>query len=501
MPKRAGGPLLLGLSLNKRSKQSLSQQLYNNLRDQILSGVLSPGQRIPSSRTLAKDLQISRTITVNALERLSAEGLLDARTGSGTFVTIHASFSDSGVEHDHSSPEDALSPKVRLSQSFKEVSKLALQQRLPSRAGAFTTGLPAADAFPVDVWRRRLFRQYTNRKEILMGYPNPLGYGPLREAICQHMKINRGVDCHHDDVFVVGGAQEGFRLVFSILLDRGDTVWLENPGTIGARNSLIASGANIIPVAVDRQGLNVEAGLQKAKNFKMVFVTPAHQQPMGVSMSLERRLSLIDAAEQTNGIILEDDYDGEFRYDGHPLPALKSIDQAQRVIYAGSFSKTLMPALRIGFLIVPPFLRDTFSRAIRVYTQGVPPNTQQFLAEALTDGFFSAHIRRMKKIYSERRAILYQSARSELQEMMKVELPPSGLHTVGHIICNVKEQDIATQAAKRGISVTPIERFSLAPTPYRGLVLGFSSARPSELKDGVKVLAAEFDRLRRKRIT
>lgn len=218
-------------------------------------------------------------------------------------------------------------------------------------------------------------------------------------------------------------------------------------------------------------------------------------------MSLERRLSLIDAAEQANGIILEDDYDGEFRYDGHPLPALKSIDQAQRVIYAGSFSKTLMPALRIGFLIVPPFLRDTFSRAIRVYTQGVPPNTQQFLAEALTDGFFSAHIRRMKKIYSERRTILYESAQSELREMMKVELPPSGLHTVGHIICNVKEQDIATQAAKHNISVTPIERFSLAPTPYRGLVLGFSSARPSELRDGVKVLAAEFDKLRRKRIT
>ncbi len=498
MPKRAGGALLLGLSLEKRSGRNLSQQLYTALRDQILAGVLSPGQRIPSSRALAKDLQISRTITVNVLERLTAEGLLEARTGSGTFVTIHAAFSHSGILEKRTSPERVLEPKVGLSRSFKKVSKLALQQHLPSVTGAFTTGLPAADVFPVDVWRRRLFRQYSSRNEILMGYPNPLGYGPLREAIRQHMRTNRGINCNYEDIFVVGGAQEGFRLVFSVLLNRADTVWLENPGTIGARNSLIASEANIIPVPVDKHGLNIEAGLERAKNFKLAFVTPAHQQPMGVSMSLERRLGLIDAAIKANGFILEDDYDGEFRYDGHPLPALKSIDQAQRVIYVGSFSKTLMPALRIGFLIVPPFLREIFSQAIRVYTQGVPPNTQQFLATAIEDGFFAAHIRRMKKIYSERRTILFDSAQEELRDVMRVDLPPSGLHTIGHLLCPVGEHKIAAEAAKHDITVTPIKRFSIAPTPYRGLVMGFSSAQPSELRRGVQVLATELKRLKTK---
>jgi GntR family transcriptional regulator/MocR family aminotransferase len=496
MSKRAGGPLLLGLCLDDDSSQNLSQQLYTGLRDQILAGVLESGQRIPSTRVLAKDLQISRTITVNVVERLTAEGLLEARIGSGTFVAKHASFTQSTASEKSSESNKNLASKIELSQSFAKASKQAITQHLPSTTGPFTTGLPADDVFPVDVWRRRLFRQYNSRSEIMMGYPDPLGYGPLREAIRQHMGTNRGINCAYEDIFVVGGAQEAFRLIFSVLLNKSDKVWFENPGAIGARNSLIASEADIVPVPVDKYGLDVEAGLKKSKKFKLAFVTPAHQQPMGVSMSLERRLNLLEAAAKTNGFVLEDDYDGEFRYDGHPLPALKSIDQAQRVIYVGSFSKTLMPALRIGFLITPPFLREIFSKAIRIYTQGVPPNTQQFLATAIEDGFFSAHIRRMRKIYSERRTILFNAAKSELGGLLRVDWTPSGLHTIGHLLFPADEHRTAVEIGKRGITVTPIKRFSIAPTPYHGLVMGFSSARPSELKRGVQILATELERLK-----
>jgi GntR family transcriptional regulator/MocR family aminotransferase len=494
MVKRAGGALLLSIEIDHDAPGTMSNQLYTAVRDMIHTGGLHPGERLPASRTLARDLEISRTTVINVFEILTSEGLVESRTGAGTFVS-NAWMETRPETPEQSNVEINRQPlrKPRLSRIFTEAMD-TFADRLPHETKAFTTALPAFDAFPRSLWAQHAARHWRSAAEVSLGYGDPRGYWPLRQAIASHLLSNRGIKCQAEQIFIVSGAQQAFQLIGNLLLDPNDDVWFENPGAIGARNSLITCGANLIPLPVDEDGLVVEAGLDKAPDFRLAFVTPLHQQPLGVSMSIERRYALLQAAEDANAYIIEDDYDGEFRYSGHPPPTLKSIDSIGRVIYVGTFSKTLFPALRLGFFLAPEPLVEVFNRVSSALLQGVPTSHQAGVADFMQEGHFATHIRRMRKIYAERHQVLCDAACQNLAGRLDIVPTDTGLHTIGRLASRLSEMEIAREALERNIVVTPIERFCIAPCDIKGLVLGFSGIKPPEIIAGVDILAEILNR-------
>ena len=414
MVKRSGGALLLSLHIDRESGRLVTTQVFTAIRDLILSGGLDAGQRLPASRTLAKDLGISRTTVIEVFERLAAEGLIESRTGAGTFVSAALKDKHPVLASAPADATDQAPQPPRLSRSITKASEMFFE-RLPHEPRAFTTAMPAFDAFPLALWSRQMSRHWRDQRDIVMGYSDPHGYFPLRRAIASHLRANRGIACEPEQIFVVGGAQQAFYLIGSVLLDPNDKVWFENPGAIGARNSLVACGANLVPVPVDEKGLMVEEGRRLAPDFRLAFATPAHQQPLGSTMSLERRFSLLKAAEDADALIIEDDYDGEFCYGGHPQPTLKSVDATGRVIYVGTFSKTLFPALRLGYFLSPPALVEVFNRVTNAFLQGVPSSNQAVVASFMEEGHFAAHLRRMRKTYAERHQVLCDAAQKRLE--------------------------------------------------------------------------------------
>ena len=371
-------------------------------------------------------------------------------------------------------------------------------QRLahPQRPRAFITGLPDYDAFPLAIWARLTAKHWREARDGVMGYSDPNGHPRLRAAIAEHLRSNRGVACDVDQIFIVNGAQQAFDLIGRVLLNPGDAVWFENPGAIGARNSLIACGARMAPIPVDMEGLSVEAGRQLAPEFKLVFVTPSHQHPTGVEMSLRRREELLQAANEQGAWIIEDDYDGEFRYDGRPLPTLKSADTAERVFYVGTFSKTMFPALRLGFYIAPRPLVPVFQRISGAFLQGVPSSIQAVLAAFIEEGHFATHLRRMREIYARRHAAFHAAAQSHLGGLLNVRHSAAGFHVASRFVRSaVNEDSVVADAAEAGLIVSPISRFCIhgegvAP----GLVLGVSAINERAIAQGVAALAKVLER-------
>ena len=498
MVKHRGGALLLTLELDRDSARPISTQLYMALREVILSGGLGAGERLPASRTLASDLGISRTTVNDALERLAAESLVESRVGAGTFVS-QALKAERPMPPPRSRQGRRFSRKPRLAGAMsRAIAGFVERQRLPHQPRAFMTALPALDAFPMAQWSRLMAKHWRAGRDEVMGYGAPNGYEPLRRAIAGHLRASRGIPCEADQIFITEGAQQAFHLIGSVLLDPNDKVWFENPGAIGACNGLVASGADLVPVPIDAEGLRVEVGLRKAPSFRLAFVTPSHHQPLGVIMSLERRFALLQAAERAGAWIIEDDYDGEFCYGRRPLPTLKSVDTTGRVIYVGTFSKSLFPSLRLGYLLAPPALVEVFERLASAFLPGVPTSLQAVTAEFVEEGFFAAHVRRMRRIYAERHQALCEAAKERLGGLLEVVPTESGLHTIGHLPPNLAETMVAAAAAQRGIFVSPIRRFCLKPTGISGLVLGFGSIPPKEIRAGVEGLGQVLEGLARK---
>lgn len=495
MVKRAAGALLLSLELEQGAGKPVGTQLYIALRDLILAGSLAPGNRLPATRTLARELGISRTTVVVAYERLTAEDLTESRVGAGTFVSRVLNGNRPAPAVPPASEPATEAPRTpRLSRAIARASAL-ISERLPHEIRCFTTALPDFNAFPMALWSRLTARHWRGRRENVMGYGDPLGYLPLRRAIASHLRTARNIACRTEQVIVVCGAQQAFDLIGSVLLDPGDKVWFENPGAIGARNSLIASGATLVPLPVDEEGIVVAHGLREAPDFRLAFVTPMHQQPLGVTLGLERRLTLLRAAEAAGAFVIEDDYDGEFYYGKRPLPTLKSIDTSGVVLYVGTFSKTLFPALRLGFIVVPPPLVDIFENVVSAFLQGVPANLQVVLADFIEQGHFATHIRRMRRIYAERHQALQQAAERRLGGLLDVVPTDSGLHTIGRLPPGLCERAVSRAAAGRRITAAPIGRFAVSPIPTQGLVLGFSGTTTEEIAAGVETLGEVLEDL------
>lgn len=484
--KRHGGALLSSIRIDKTSDRRISVQLYMALREVLLSGGLTPGDRMPATRTLAGELGVSRTTVIDAIDRLVSEGLLEARVGAGTYVSNEL---QAQRKLTTASPGDSRSiAEPRLSHAaFRADPVFAPRQRLPHKSAAFVTALPALDVFPMAQWARLSARHWRRNRDLVAGYGAPFGYRRLREAIAQQLNASRGIKCDPEQVFVLNGAQHAFSLIGQMLVNPGEAVWIENPGAIGARNAFLATGAKLIPIDVDDQGICVDDGLDKAPYFRLAFVTPSHQQPLGHVMSLHRRLALLQAANDADAMIVEDDYDGEFYYGGQPPPTLKSIDTQERVIYVGTFSKSLFPSLRLGFVLSPLGLVEAFERVCSAWQTGVPTATQAVVADFMNEGMFATHIRTMRQIYKQRHDAL-MDASEMLAGRVDIQPTSSGFHVVGLLRGNLSEAELVQKSLDNGVKSVGLERYAVGPIARKGLVLGFGSTPPDDIKKGIDVL-------------
>lgn len=362
--------------------------------------------------------------------------------------------------------------------------------RLPGGPRAFRIGTPGLDLFPVRLWQRLVSRRYRAATAAQLDYGDPAGLRLLREAIAGHVKAARGTSCDADQVVVVAGAQQGLDLVCRVLLDPAEPAWLEEPGYPGARSALVGAGAQIVPVRVDAEGLDVGAGARRAARARLAYVTPSHQYPSGVPMSLRRRLALLRWADAANAWIVEDDYDSEFRYGTRPVPCLHGLDTRSRVIYIGSFSKTLFPALRLGFLIVPATIHGRLVDARRAADQHPPILDQAVLADFILEGHFGRHLRRMRTAYRERLDAMASGLRRYCGGAIRLRPVRTGLHAVADLV-GAGAVRVACEAASRGVEVTPAAAYYARPgAAPNSLVLGFAAVRPDVLRAGTQRLAA-----------
>ena len=479
--------------LDGSSRTALHAQLYDELREAVLGRRLAAGTRLPSSRDLAAELGVSRNTVMSAYARLRAEGYLEGRVGSGTYVSPSLPdgllrVGDDGADSPWTSCGRGLSRRgVLLSGTPPTLSDYE------NRPRAFQPGLPALEEFPSRVWKNLHNKVWRSPARGLLGYGDPAGYRPLREAIAGHLGAARAVRCTWEQVIVVSGSQQALDLSARLLLDAGDEVWVENPGYPGAKAALTGAGARLVPVPVDGDGLDVSAGEKVSPNARLAYVTPSHQYPLGATMSLARRLALLDWARRSDAWILEDDYDSEYRYAGRPFEALQGLDVGGRVIYAGTFSKVLFPALRLGYLVVPQDLVDPFVAARELSDLHPPSVEQATLTGFIADGHFARHLRRMRALYAERQAVLVEAARDHLAGVLEVRPAEAGLHLVGWLAEGSDDRAASRAAAARGVEAIPLSWYADEPLQYGGLMLGYAATPESEIRAGVHRLSAALD--------
>jgi GntR family transcriptional regulator/MocR family aminotransferase len=484
--KRAGASLVVPVADRVAAGTPLRAQIYGDLRGAILDGRLKPGERLPSTRTLSAEMGVSRNTTEGAYEQLVAEGYLARRVGSGTFVESCLPGRPIGA-----GPILRPSPAAGSSRGLSERGR-ALARSLtcndPLSVRAFGAGFPALEEFPSDLWRRLTSRRLRLAGPSLFGYGDPAGHPPLREAIARYLSESRGVRCRPDDVIVLTSSLQAVHLAADMVLDRGEAVWVENPFFPGAYSALEAAGARLHAVPVDAAGLRVEEGERLAKDARLAYVTPSHQYPTGVTMSLERRLALLAWARRADAWILEDDYDSEFRYEGRPIAAIHGLDRAGRVLYLGTFTKSLFPSIRVAYLVVPPALSAPFVHARRQMDGHTATLPQAVIADFLAEGHFAAHLRRMRGIYRARRDALVDAIDREMGKAARVGPTEGGFQTVLHLPGGQNDREVSRRAAAQGIDVTPLSRY----THGKGepaLVLGYSALTPDAIRAGVARLA------------
>lgn len=481
------------IRLDAHAAEGLQRQVYVGIRRAILDGLLKAGARLPSSRGLADDLRVSRTTTLLAYEHLIAEGYLEARQGSGTFVVQKLPDDLPQV------PPRRLARREHPQLSRRGVALAATPspaRRIGGATRAFRLGVPALDRFPLHLWSQLVARRVRSMTLGQLGYADAAGCLELRTAIAEHVQTARGTTCAADQVLVVAGAQRGLQLMCSVLLDPGDRVWLEEPGYPGARSALTQAGAHIVPVRVDDHGLDVAAGACQAPGARMAYVTPSNHFPLGVTMSLMRRLALLRWATKAGAWIVEDDYDSEFRYATRPLQCLHGLDTDGRVIYVGTFAKSIFPAMRLGFVIVPIDLAEHL-RAVRRAADLHPPLLEQLaLADFIGDGHYATHLRRMRSVYRERLEALEAAAKEFCDGVLRLRAIHTGLHAVADLD-GVDEERVYAEARERGIEVAPLRTYYLGRSTANGLLLGFASTPPDTLRRGMERLAIAIDAARR----
>ena len=474
-------------------RYTLQEEIYSSIRRSILEGLIGGHSRLPSTRSLASELGVSRTTVLLALENLRAEGYLVSRPRSGTFIAKDL------PDRLPQTPVQRTGGLVH--PEFSARGRALAQTRCPARRDptfprAFRLGTPAVDLFPLRLWSKIAQQCVKTNRPSQLDYSQLRGLPALREAIAEQVR-SRGTTCDPMQVIVTAGTQRALDLMFHLLLDPGDRVWMEEPGYPGAHGAFVAAGANIQLIPVDAHGIDIENHANTTQDTRLAYVTPSHQFPLGVAMSLERRRKLLAWASRSHAWIVEDDYDCDFRFQAGPLPCLHALDPEGRVIYVGTFSKTLFPALRLGFLIVPNDLADGVAAA-RIATDIHPPVLEQaILAEFMARGHYQRHLRRMRMAYMERLDALQRAIQSSGAPLLPRPVQ-SGLHLVADLD-GVDAERVAREARERGVEVMPLSHYYFGSgLRQNALLLGIAAVRPAAIRAGVSQLALAIEAARRR---
>lgn len=473
----------MDFQVNLIGRKNLSGEIYRQIRNAIGDGRLRPGDCLPASRDLAQSLKVSRTTVTEAYDRLAGEGFLVSRIGAGTYVNnqLVRTGREEKRRFTGSLQPRAVWGSISVSRAFDKPAQFD-----------FRTGLPDASLFPHETWRRLVVRAL--RSEAVAGgvYSEPAGYRGLREAIARHIGVSRGVQVSADDITITSGAQQSLDLVARALLSPGDRVAVEDPGYHPPRFLFQSLGADVRGVPVDTEGIVVD---QLPRNARLVYVTPSHQYPLGVTMSLPRRLALLDWADRNNAAIIEDDYDSEFRFEGRPVEPLHTIDGSGRVIYIGSFSKTLLPTLRLGFVATPPSCTVAVHKAKYVTDWHTSMVLQVALAQFIDQGAFARHLRKVRRVYTERHVLVTKILNTDFADHLKVMPAVAGLHVAALSRLASVEQisDVAERASELGVQVQRLAKFAFNNPPRPGLLFGYGAIPTSKIHEGLSLLRSCFD--------
>jgi GntR family transcriptional regulator/MocR family aminotransferase len=478
------------VAIDRESATPLHRQIYEGYRSAILRGDLRPGQQLPSSRTLALEIGISRFPVLDAYAQLLTEGYFESRTGAGTFVSTSLpdqliSSTNGGAAAQIDSEPRPVSRRAALLPYFPET---------PWRHGwgAFGVHQPALDRFPFRAWANLVTRHSLSPRAGAIHHIDPLGLDTFREVISTYLRTARGVRCDPRQIMIVSGSQQALEVASRVLLDAGDTVWIEEPGYQLTRAVLMGAGCKLAPVPVDDEGMDVAAGIRQARKARAAFVTPSHQYPLGVTMSASRRLQLLNWAHSSGSWVIEDDYDSEYRYGSMPIASLQGLDRNARVIYIGTFSKVLFASLRLGYMVVPPDLVEPFRR-VRFAMDIFPPYLyQEVLTDFIRAGHFARHIRRMRLLYSERRAALAKSIQREFGDGVKILGAEAGMHMTVTMPEGLHDVEIATRAAQNRVWLWPLSTSYLGTKKQQGFVLGFGSAPTEQIPQAVRHMHKAF---------
>ncbi|MFJ2353504.1 PLP-dependent aminotransferase family protein [Glutamicibacter sp. NPDC087673] len=481
--KGSGGKLLAELHLDRSGGSPLHRQIYTQIRTMILNGQLPGGTRLPSTRTLCAELAVSRITLVNAFQALTGEGFLRSRTGDGTYVgdEWRKDFSFAPVNR---RPELSVRAGLGTSARGSELRKQALTSWNPEDSETFVASQVGIDLFPSQTWKTLIARHSERPSIDMLGYGEPLGYLPLREAVAEYLRDSRGLNSTAEQIVITTGAQQAFNALMLLMTDPGDQVWMEDPGHIAAAKVMLANGCTVHGVPIDEQGADLSA-MEDFPAGRLMFLTPARQHPLGVRMSLARRMEWIAWANERNSWIIEDDSDSELRYRGVHLPPLFGLDRGAHVVHVGSFSKVMFPSIRVGYAVLPDDLVQPFGAAISL--TGRTPSTliQATTADFLRGGHLNSHIRRTRKIYEARQAALLQELHRQLYPFIQVDTVEAGMHVIARLPPGIDDQHLADELAYRGVYTYALGDYVLQQPAPPALLIGFAATEARRMSDAV----------------
>ena len=482
------------IRLDRTAAEPLQKQLYRQIRDELRSGSFTDGaSRLPSSRALAADLGISRLTVSLAFSKLHAEGYLQSKVRSGTFVADPLPEMFLNAVKPTEAP--AIERPLRTSDRVKAIPDQRVRKQfdlgaLEAGPGvSLVPGLPAVDEFPIVIWERLRSQVLAQRGAHLLRHASSRGDVALRKAVATYLCDFRGARCHPDQILIVGGMQQAMLISAMALLDPGEPVWIEDPGFHQARRVFILAGAKVVPKPLDQEGI-VIARSPKEKQPKMIHVTPSHQYPLGMTMSFERRTALLDFARAHNAFIFEDDFYAEFRFTGPPLPCLQGMDNFSRVIYAGTMSKILYPSLRLGYVVAPEQLIDPLVKIRSTMDQHSSAIDQATLARFITEGFFLSHLKQMRKLYAERREFFIKEFNRLLSDRFLLQIPEAGLNFVAWLRSEADFARVVRVSAEIGIGPSPLSFYCIEAKLKPAFVFGFAAWTPTQIRESLLRLAS-----------
>jgi GntR family transcriptional regulator/MocR family aminotransferase len=476
---------LHSLHIVRAGEMPIFRQVYMQMRSAILAGTLRPGTKLPSTRDLAMQLAVSRSAMVSAYEQLLAEGYTSGRVGSGTYIS--SDIPEAARQRSARAKRPAPIRRAAAPQTPFDADLLDATRRNDDRP--FNLGRTLLDARTVDVWRKLSLQSVRSISRMHLGYSDPRGLPELRRSICDYLQAARSVRCDPEQIVVTGGTQQSIDIVIRVLLGPGKQVWMEDPGYPLTRQALLAAGVEVRPVRVDTHGLDVHAGIRAAPSARAVFVTPSHQFPTGVVLSMGRRLELLEWAQQNDAWIVEDDYASEFRYSGRPLASLQGLDDTERVIYIGTLNKALFPGLRLGYVVVPHALLKAFVAARYLMDRHSSTLDQAVVASFMAEGHFASHIRRIRLLYQEQRDTLASALKKRLGDELKVAVPDQGMHLVAYTRKGLSDISLERAAAQKGVIVKAMSRLYAEAPVQSALMFGFSGYPRQTIAPAVARLA------------